>query len=81
MAPAASSISVPGSGTGEMVDAVAGAPAIEGSKMNVPPAPTVKLVPPGRAVLAVSNPKHFASSCAHRWGRLVLEMTFAAEEG
>jgi len=45
---------VDGSGTGDIVDAPAGAPAIDGSKMKVPLAPTVKLVPLGKAVLEVA---------------------------
>ena len=49
---ATSSASVPGSGTGaiaKVADSAAGTAASEGSKSNVPPAPTVKFVPPGRA--------------------------------
>ena len=39
-----------GSGTAIAVaEVVTGAPAADGSKMNVPPAPTVKLFPSGRA--------------------------------
>ena len=56
--PATSNSSVPGSGTAatsadETATAVLtpGVPLTDGSKMNVPPAPTVKFDPPGRAPL------------------------------
>jgi len=37
-----------------MLDAAAGAPAIDRSKMNAPPAPMVKLVPSSRAYAEVA---------------------------
>ena len=49
--------SVPGSGTAAIAspdEPATGDPASEGSKMNVPPAPTVKLVPTGKAAAEVA---------------------------
>ena len=52
----ASRSNVPGSGTAATLDAAIGAPlAAEGSKTNVPPAPTFKLVPSGMAVDVVAT--------------------------
>jgi len=54
-APAINSVSVPGSGTATAAaEFETGAPATDGSKMNDPPAPTVKLDPSGRAVAFVT---------------------------
>ena len=60
ISPAVKSTSVPGSGTAAtpaaaIAEPVIGAPACDGSKMKVPPAPTVKLVPSGKAVDEVAT--------------------------
>jgi len=48
-APAIKSTSVPGSGTAAAAEFITGEPADEGSKMNVPPAPAINVVPEGKA--------------------------------